>query len=205
MKQHNNIEQGTEQWHHIRKGKITGTVLKSIMGTPKARQEALYEIIAERLTVGVDMEHENPMDRGTRLEDEAVAAFEFETGLQTEQTGFCQSEESDDIANSPDRLIPKEDAGLEIKCPGGKNYVKAWLTNKVPEEYYWQVIQYFVVNKKAKKLYFVLYNPDIPIHPLHIIIVTRKELGDDIQLALEAEQLFLEEANRLLDPIIPKI
>ena len=48
-----NVEQNTNEWLHLRKGKITGTVLKSIMGTPKARQDAIYEVIAQRLTVGV--------------------------------------------------------------------------------------------------------------------------------------------------------
>ena len=48
------FEQGTSEWLHWRKGKITGTVLKSIMGTPRAKQDAIYEMIAQRLVEGVD-------------------------------------------------------------------------------------------------------------------------------------------------------
>lgn len=203
MRKHNDIEQGTEQWHQIRKGKITGTTLKAIMGTPRARQEALYEIIAERLTVGVETDYENPMDRGTRLEPEAVAAFEFDTGKQTEATGFCESDDNFAIANSPDRLITGEPSALEIKCPGGKNYVKAWLTNKVPEEYEWQVVQYFVVNEPLQTVYFALYNPDIPVHPLHIIIVKREDMEKEIQQAIIEEEKFLEEANGEMEKVIP--
>lgn len=204
MKTHNNIEQGSDEWHQIRKGKITGTVLKSIMGTAEKRENALYEIIAERLTVGVPDpdDHENPMQRGNRLEPEAVAAFEFETGLQTWVTGFCESDSDSNIANSPDRLIVGEESALEVKCPEGKNYVKGWMTNAVPPEYDWQVTQYFVVNEPLEKVYFAMYNPDIQIHPLHIIVVTRQMYAAKIQQAIVAEERFLKEANDLMARVI---
>src|SRR3990167_2199768 len=174
MKRKNNIQQGSDEWHQIRKGKITGTMLKNLMGTPRAKQEAIYEMVAQRLTIGIQDFEENAMDRGTRLEDEAIAAFEFESGKTVEKTGFVENDEDSSIANSPDGLIGETEA-VEIKCMGGKNHVKVWLTNEVPEEYEWQVVQYFVVNPKLKKLYFVAYNPDIPIHPLHILEIERNE------------------------------
>lgn len=203
MKKHNDIDQGTDAWHHIRKGKITGTTLKSIMGTPRARQEAIYEIIGERLTLGVDGDYENPMDRGIRLEPDAIAAFEFETGLCVERTGFCEDEDNEFIANSPDGLIG-EDTAVEIKCMGGKNHVKMWLTNQVPDDYEWQVVQYFVVNPTLQKLYFVGYNPDIPVHPLHIIEVYRHQLDvtEKLVRAREAQEKFLGEVDEILKNII---
>lgn len=198
MKRHDKIKQGTDDWHQIRKGKITGTMLKNIMGTPKARQEAIYEMIAQRLTIGIQ-DDENPMERGTRLEDEAIAAFELETGKTVEKTGFCEDDDNPTIANSPDGLIGKTEAA-EIKCMGGKNHVKMWLTNEIPDEYEWQVVQYFVVNKQLKRLYFVGYNPDIPIHPLHIIEVTRNE--EKIAEAKKSQNEFLKEVDEILEKII---
>lgn len=202
MKRHNNIKQGTDEWHHIRKGKITGTTLKAIMGTPKARKDAFYEIIAERLTVGnPDSEYENPMDRGTRLEPEAISTFEFETGLQVDRTGFCEDDTNPFISNSPDGLIGESEA-VEVKCMGGKNHVKMWLTNEVPDEYQWQVVQYFVVNPKLEKLYFVGYNPDIPAHPLHIIEETREGNSVNIAIAKSAQEEFINEVDEVLKTII---
>lgn len=201
MRKHNDIEQGTEAWHHIRKGKITGTTLKAIMGTPKARKDAVYEIIAERLTVGVDMDYENPMDRGTRLEPEAISAFEFETGKTVERTGFCEHDENSLIAYSPDGIISDEE-DVEVKCMGGKNHVKMWLTNEVPDDYFWQVVQAFVVNPKLQKRNFVGYNPDIPTHPLHIIEVKRYEVEGEIELARERQDEFLGEVEAELSKII---
>lgn len=202
MKKHN-IDQKTDEWHHLRKGKITGTTLKSIMGTPKARQDAIYEIIAERLTVGVeaDTDYENAMDRGNRLEPDAIAQFELETGKQVERIGFAEDDTNPFIANSPDGLIGNNEA-VEVKCMGGKNHVKMWLENKVPDDYKWQVIQYFVVNQTLEKLYFVGYNPDIPVHPLHIIEVTREEVLLDIENARKSQQAFLQEVDSILATII---
>lgn len=202
MKKHQ-IEQKSNEWHHIRKGKITGTTLKAIMGTPKARQDAIYEIIAERLTVGVESEgdYENAMERGNRLEPDAIAMFELETGKQVERVGFCEDETNPMIANSPDGLIG-EDEAVEVKCLGGKNHVKMWLTNETPEEYKWQIIQYFVVNENLKKLYFVGYNPDIPIHPIHIIEVSRDEVESEIKEARENQEKFLSEVENILKDII---
>jgi len=197
------IEQKSDEWHHLRKGKITGTTLKAIMGTPKARQDALYETIAERLTVGIDNEsdYENAMDRGNRLEPDAIAMFELETGKSVERTGFCEDDTNTFIANSPDGLIGKDEA-IEVKCMGGKNHVKMWLTNTIPNEYEWQVIQYFIVNEELKKLYFVAYNPDIPIHQLHTIEVTREQVEEKIASGRESQEAFLQEVDKILSTII---
>lgn len=205
MKKHN-IEQKSDEWFHIRKGKITGTTLKSIMGTPKARQDAIYEIIAERLTVGVESEndYENAMERGNRLEPDAIATFELETGKSVERIGFAEDDTNPFIANSPDGLIGDTEA-VEAKCMGGKNHVKMWLTNKVPDEYEWQVVQYFVVNEKLEKLYFVGYNPDIPTHPLHIIEVNRETILEDIKNAKVAQKVFLGEVEDIIKKLIPEL
>jgi putative phage-type endonuclease len=198
------IDQRSPEWYQLRKTNITGTVLKGIMGTARARQEAIYEAIANRLTVGVDDEedYENAMDRGIRLEPDAIAEFEFLTGKSVEKVGFCESEELEGVAQSPDGYIKDTDdtEAVEVKSMGGKNHIKLWLTNEVPDEYEWQVVQYFVVNDKLKKLYFVGYNPQIPTHPLHIIEVERDETK--ITKAKEAQKVFLQEIDAILQTII---
>lgn len=197
-------EQRSPQWEQLRKTHLTGTVLKGIMGTPKARQESIYEMIANRLTIGVDSdeEYENPMERGTRLEPDALATFEFQTGKSVEKVGFCENDENPAIAQSPDGYIKdtNDTEAIEVKSMGGKNHIKLWLTNEVPDEYEWQVIQYFVVNDNLKKLYFVGYNPQIPVHPLHIIEVERDEVK--IELAREKQKVFLQEVDALMSTLI---
>lgn len=198
------VNQRSPEWEQLRKTHITGTTLKGIMGTPRARQEMIYEVIANRLTIGVesDEDYENPMERGTRLEPDAIAEFEFATGKKVERVGFCESEENKAIAQSPDGYIAdtNDAEAIEVKSMGGKNHVKLWLTNEVPDEYNWQVIQYFVVNDKLQKLYFVGYNPQIPVHPLHIIEVERDEAV--INQAKEAQKVFLQEVESILLTLI---
>jgi putative phage-type endonuclease len=193
--------QRSDEWKHLRKGKVTGTTLKAILGTPKARQDAVYEVIAERLSVGIPDEDENAMDRGIRLEPEAIAMFEMETDKHVETIGLCEEENNPLMANSPDGLIGDSEA-IEVKCMGGKNHVKLWITNTVPDEYKWQVVQYFVVNEKLEKLYFVGYNPDIPVHPLHIIEVHKNEIHNDILMAYDKQEEFLQEVEGILKKII---
>lgn len=194
------VSQKTDAWHHLRKGKITGTTLKALMGTPKARQDAVYELIGERLTVGVDDE-ENAMERGNRLEPEAIAMFELESGKKVERVGFCEDETDPMICNSPDGLIGETEA-IEVKCMGAKNHVKLWLKNEIPDEYFWQVIQYFIVNEKLEKLYFVGYNPDIPLKKMHIIEVKREDIAPDIATARIAQEACLQEVNSFLNSVI---
>lgn len=195
------MDQRSDEWFQIRKGKVTGTVLKNIMGTPKARQDAIYDMVAQRLTIGIDDGDENAMDRGVRLEGEALKMFELETGLDVELVGFAEDETNPLIANSPDGLIGENEA-VEIKCMGGKNHVKLWLTNEVPDEYWWQVVQYFVVNPKLEKLYFVGYNPDIPVHPYHCIEVVREDIEEDVDKAKTSQSEFLKEVETILSTII---
>jgi len=201
-----NILQRSPEWEQLRKTHLTGTVLKGLMGTARARQEAIYEAIANRLTVGVasDEEYENPMARGTRLEPDGIAEFEFQTGKSVEQVGMCENDENPVIAQSPDGYIKdtKDTEAIELKSMGGKNHVKLWLTDEVPSEYKWQVVQYFVVNDKLKKLYFVGYNPQIPVHPLHIIEVLRKNVEDNIEEARIAQIEFIKEVDDIMSTLI---
>lgn len=200
MKKHD-VDQKSSQWYQLRKGKITGTALKAIMGSPKTKKEQIYELIAQRLTVGVSDDYENARDRGIRLEPDAIAMFELEYGKKVETIGFCEDDKIEGIANSPDGLIGDTEA-VEAKCLSGKNHVAIWLENEIPKDHYWQVIQYFVVNKKLKKVYFVAYNPDIPVHKLHVIEVERKQVEDDIKKARKAQEDVIKEVDAQLAKII---
>lgn len=200
MKQHD-VAQKTDEWRQLRKGKITGKFLSRIMGGQKAREEAEYDMLAQRLTVGLPDEYENPMERGTRLEPEAIALFELETGKKVRTVGFCEDDDEAAIANSPDGLIGETEA-VEAKCPEGKNYVKAWQTNEIPSEYKWQTVQYFVVNAKLEILYFILYNPDISVHPLHIMELKRADIATEIAKARKEQEEFIAKVNAKLDSII---
>jgi hypothetical protein len=66
-----------------------------------------------------------------------------------------------------------------------KNFIKYWVQDKIPDEYYWQVIMYFIVIESLQSLDFIIHSP----HPYDErvrtkrITVTREELLPDIQRA----------------------
>lgn len=200
MKRFDDIEQKSPEWFFKKGGAISGTRLKGIMGTASKRKDTLYELLAERLETGIaEDDDENPMERGNRLEPDAIAEFELEKGLKVESTGWIESDSHPKIANSPDGIVSDTDnsEAVEVKCPGGKNYVKYVMENRIPDDYVWQVIQYFVVNEKLKKLYFIIYNPNITVYPMHIIEVTRETIELAMEEAKKAELVALQEVDAM--------
>lgn len=174
------------------------------MGTKTVRDNYFYELLSERLSVDDGLE-ESALDRGERLESEAVEAFEKATGKITEQVGFLTSDDTDQVGLSPDRLIDnngKYTEAVEVKCLSSANHVKAWVDNEIPKDYYPQVVQYFIVNNDLEKLYFVLYDPRVTTHPLHIIEVDREKIAEDIADYKAQEMEFLQTVNDKISEII---
>lgn len=174
------------------------------MGTKRVRDNYLYEIIAERLSVG-DSVDESPLERGERLEQEAIEVFEQATGKIVDRVGFAESDESELMGFSPDGFIANNGyytEAIEVKCLSSSNYVRAWLENQIPEEYYPQVIQAFIVNERLETLYFILYDSRIPTHPLHIIQVDRSVVIEDVLKFKEQELAFVDEVNAKIEKLI---
>lgn len=204
---YDHITQGSDQWQELRRIYITGTTLGQIMGTPAARKKAYYEIIAELLTVPEENvpEYENAMQRGTRLEPQARAAYEFHTGKRVSQTGFVTNDSMPLVAQSPDGDVIHADGhmtGVEIKCMGGENHMKCVIENEVPKEYKPQIIQYFVADEKRTDVDFVAYNPEIPRFSIHIINIKRSDLFAEIQDAIQAQAVFVNEVMDGLEALI---
>lgn len=180
-----------EEWLHAREGKITGTTAKEVM--PKTRGEGyragFYKLIAARIAIPQD--GENLMDRGKRLEEEAIDRFAKETKKKVVHTPFtlCERDEDPDIAYSPDGMIgEKED--VEVKCRDSAVHIQALLDQKVPSEYDSQIIQGFVVNEKLTKRHVIFYDPRSP-KDFFYITVSRKDVQKEVDeyLALERQAL----------------
>jgi hypothetical protein len=178
-----------DDWKTGRLGKVTGTRLKDLIvkrGTkPK---KGFYEIIAER--VALPPTEENVMERGKRLELDAIERFEQETGKKANSDLILITRDDNEyIAYSPDGIIGDTET-IEVKCLNSASHIEAWVTKKIPSEYDEQVIQPFVVNDKLETLYFVFYDPRMPID-FFFFTVTREELADKITKAYETQLLAL--------------
>ncbi len=190
-----------EEWMEARKGKITGSRLKDIVvkrGTDE--KIGFYEIIAERIAQPAD--EENAMERGIRLEEEAILMFQEQTGFNVDTSlVIWESEDNKDIAISPDGFISEKEA-VEVKCLSSAKHIEAIITNKLPSEYEFQKLQYFIVNEKLETLYFVMYDPRMPDNlKLHYFVINRENIEEDI----ETYKDYQEEKLAKIEKIITKL
>ena len=185
------------EWLAARMGKITGSRLKDIIvkrGT--GYKIGYYELIAERLAVAPD--YENPMERGTRLEPEALERFKKETGKKVVSDLVIWSRnDNESIAVSPDGVIGKTEA-VEAKCLSSARHIEAYLTQAVPDEYQMQVIQYFIVNDSLKTLYLVFYDPRVLAKDYFVIEAKRDSVSQEIKDYLEYQKRTLAEVDEIV-------
>ena len=193
--------QTKEDWFSARRGKITGSRLKDIIvkrGTGK--KIGFYELIAERLATEPEGD-ETPMDRGTRLEGEAMQKFTEKTGIEVDTSLVIWSrDDNESIALSPDGFIGETKA-VEVKCLSSASHIKAFLTQEIPDEYEMQTLQYFIVNDKLETLYVAFYDPRIPVKDFFIIELHRKDLEETIKEYLDYQRKTIEEVNKIVNQL----
>lgn len=193
--------QNKEEWLLARRGKITGSRLKDIV-VKRGTEEKIgfYEIIAERLAT--TPEDENAMDRGTRLEDEAIKKFQekIDTIIETPLV-IWEREDNPNIAISPDGFIGEYEA-VEVKCLSSARHIEAKLTGEYPKEYHEQVLQYFIVNDNLQKLHFVMYDPRMP-EKLQLVIfeVNREQVKEEIEELLEYQKDKLARIDEIINQL----
>lgn len=151
------------------------------------KKKGFYILLAEMMGIfDEDDEYcgESPMNRGHIMEPQAAAAFEKKTGKKCEEQGIWVSNKSEHIGISPDRVVSgtNDTEAVEIKCLSAWKHLKAIDIDKIPDEYYYQMLQYFIVNDDLKILHFCLYNPLVVFKPLHVIKFQRKDYLDEIEL-----------------------
>lgn len=153
-----------------------------------------YQILADE--IAVPWNGENVMDRGLDLEPEATAMFADKFKKNLIQVGVCVADDNDRIYQSPDGLILPEGVeyktkdevlilpkgkkiteAVEVKCLASAKHLMAFFERRTPEDYWTQKIQYFVVNPDLETLYWVFYDPRIPLMPFFVLVIKREDLG----------------------------
>lgn len=190
-----------EDWLASREGKITGTGLgELVVKRGDGKKMYFYELIATRLTVkSEEVENETPMERGTRLEPEAIARFAKETGKEVDTSlVLCVREDNQNISYSPDALVTEEE-DVEAKCLSSAHHIKVLLTQEIPSEYEFQVLQGFIVNDKLQKRNVVFFDPRIGYGKDYFVIeVNREDVQEDIDKYLQYQRDTLEEINNIV-------
>jgi len=191
--------QDKAEWLKARLGKITGSRLKDIItlrGTGK--KIGFYELIAERLALPAD--DQSAMERGISLEPEAIERFKKETGKEVNTDLVLWSrDDNESIAISPDGF--GEDYAIEVKCLASSRHIEALITQEVPGDYEFQILQYFIVNDKINTMYLCFYDPRLAFKDFFYLTITREELQEDIVKYLEYQRTTLKEVEEIVNKL----
>lgn len=166
--------------------------------------------------MSVEPDGENVMDRGLRLENEALAKTAEKYNLTLDlDPGMWVSDADEDIAISPDAAEEgdKPTFAAESKSLSSDNHLKHVILDRrarakedykaidqVPKDYREQVIQYFVVNEYLRTLYFTLYDDRIALDGLdhHVIVIERKDVEEEVAAQRQMQLETLKEINQLI-------
>ena len=183
------VEQRSEEWLTLRKGKITGTKLKEFFKS--SNLDLIDTLISEsHCTEEEDSFTNKAMQRGVDYEPVAKDHFEIINGIEIEEVGFCLSEEYDFLALSPDGFNKDRTIGVEIKCPSTKTHIKYIRMGGYPSEYKYQIFNYFLVNEKLESLYFVSYDDRFPPKPFYQFEIKRESIQDELNQTKEGLEKF---------------
>jgi len=138
------IEQGTNEWHLMRLGKVTGSRVAELMAKTKSgeaasRKNYMMELLCQRLT-GKREESFNSlaMQRGTELEPIARSFYEAANNVMVEESSFVFHPVIKAFGASPDGFVGN-DGLIEIKCPNTAQHIDFITTKKPDGKYIWQM------------------------------------------------------------------
>lgn len=136
MKIIKNIEQGTDEWFDLRKGRLTASNAQTIAANGKGLETYIYQILAEKYSNHRDEYTNKDIERGRELEAAARMTYEIENSEVEEVAMVARGRY---VGCSPDGLVGK-DGGLEIKCVNDVNFVKILINGEsaIDKRFRWQ-------------------------------------------------------------------
>ena len=173
------ILQRSEGWFADRCGKVTASRIKDIGAKPvkgKKYNALTLTILSERIT---GVQEETPtskaMQWGIDQEENAIAAYENETGNFVKGTGLIDHPVIKLSGASPDGLI-NLDGQVEVKCPATTTHLNTLLTKEVPAEHIPQITWQLACTRR-EWCDFISFDPRLPEHlQLVVIRVFAKDL-----------------------------
>lgn len=198
----NNIEQRSEEWYELRKGKFTASEIYKLMGIKglgETGKSYAFDKAIEELYGEVEESFDSyDMQRGRELEPLAFKKFkelkEFEF-LEVTNCGFFVGCEHS--GSSPDGLV-SDNSILEIKCPKASTFFKL-VSDKVISPNYFYQMQKQMKDTKRSKAYFFNYIVLEGIEYWHCIEVLKdKDIIDKMDIRIsEAVEIKKDYINKI--------
>lgn len=161
MEQLEFAEQGTEAWRRERAGHASGSRIFDVMGTPKARDTYLLQLVCERLT-GEPMPEvfAHSLKWGKDCEPYAKDLYQIDTGRIILDSGFVKHPSIAWLGSSPDGLVGTEGL-VEIKSPHNSLVQLGTWKHGMPSEHKPQVQCNLWVTGRAW-CDFISFDPRLP-------------------------------------------
>jgi len=192
------IQQGTDEWHAARLGKVTASKISDVMmkSTTAGYQNYRSQLICERLTGRPTEFKPTPaMQHGTETEPQARAVYTMTTGNMVDEVGFIDHPAIAMSGASPDGLIGERGL-IEIKCPQPTEHIRTLTGGAIKTGYVLQM-QWQMACTGRDWCDFVTFSPEFPDEmQLHI---QRVEADADKQAEIaEAVTAFLADVERTM-------
>jgi len=181
MKIHKKIEQRSNEWFNIRKGKMTASNAQAIASNGKGLETYIYSMLAEKYSDNKEHYTNADMERGIELEQDARMTYAIENG-EANEVGFIEMDEF--IGCSPDGLVG-EKGMIEIKCMNDPNHFKFILNEKIESKWLWQMQMQMLVAERDW-VDFVAYNPNFD--KSLVVIRVEKDLASQEKLIIGIEK-----------------
>lgn len=184
------VEQRSEAWFNIRKGKITSSEIHKIMGKDSLSETAktyLLDKVSETLGGFAALAAGPALEWGTELEETAIEIYSGVRNVAVEKASFIAY--NDHYGGSPDGLVAP-DGILEVKCPyNSTNHFKHGLIKsdadfkKAKPDYYYQCISNMVC-ANAQWCDFISFDPRVkPEYSMYVYRLHRNE--EEVKTMLE--------------------
>lgn len=155
----------SSEWFQHHGGRISGSYMKAVLGTP-ARRLAYFKLkLGERLTGEVLQDNyvSREMKDGLEREPAARAAYELECDVMIDEVGFVVHDEFDYLGGSFDGVVLDKNGqptngGLELKCPKAGTHAMWCQAQRVPPEHLAQIHTYIAIGK-FDWIDFMTYHP----------------------------------------------
>lgn len=184
--------QGTQEWLQLRCGIPTASEFDRIL-TPKGKpsiqaENFMYGLLSERIMGRPRTEAVSFwMERGSVMEAEAVAFYEFQKDIETVPVGLITND-AGTIGASPDRLVG-DDGLAEFKCPAEHTHV-AYLLGKAVDQTYYPQLQGQLWITERKWVEICSYHPAMP--PVIVRVERDEQYIEMLSKAVTAFSQFLE-------------
>lgn len=191
------VQQGTDAWHELRRGKVTASRVADILAKTKtgpsaSRQNYLIELALQRTTKTIEPSYTNAaMEWGTATEPQARVAYEVATHNFVDQVAFIDHPTIEGFGCSPDGIVG--DGLIEIKCPNSATHWEYFKAKEPPKKYFIQM-QAQMACTGAKWCDFVSFDPRMPERSQLLVVNVPRDAEFILYMEAEIKQ-FLSEVD----------